>query len=124
MTNNRLISIEALRFIFMLVIAVWHFSRINPFTHGYIAVDFFFILSGFLLYGSYVRHKYDALQYTIAKLKRFYPEYFIVFVVGFLLKLSIMLRDGDAVSVLLNAMSEGLLVHSVGVFGGSINPAS
>ena len=124
MTNNRLVSIEALRFIFMLVIAVWHFGRINPFTHGYIAVDFFFILSGFLLYGSYMRHKYDVLQYTVAKLKRFYPEYFMVFVVAFLLKLNILLRDGDAVSVLLNSMSEGLLIHSVGVFSSGINATS
>lgn len=60
----------------------------------------------------------------MAKLKRFYPEYFIIFVVAFLLKLNILLRDGDAVSVLLNSMSEGLLIHSVGVFGSSINAAS
>lgn len=124
MGNNRLTSIEALRFIFMLVIAVWHFSRINPFTHGYIAVDFYFILSGFLLYGSFVRHKYDALQYTIAKLKRFYPEYFIVFIIGFLLKLKILLRDSDVFAIFFNAISECLLIHSVGVFGGCVNPAS
>lgn len=43
MPNNRQVSIEALRFIFMLAIVVWHFGRINPFTHGYIAVDFYFI---------------------------------------------------------------------------------
>ena len=117
-------SIEALRFIFMLVIAVWHFGRINPFTHGYIAVDFFFILSGFLLYVSFVRHKYDALQDTIADLKRFYPEYFIVFIIAFLLKLKILLRDSNAVTIFFNAISECLLIHSVGVFGGCVNPAS
>lgn len=117
-------SIEALRFIFMLVIAVWHFGRINPFTHGYIAVDFYFILSGYLLYNSYNRHKYDALQYTLAKLKRFYPEYFIIFVVAFFMKLNILLRDSDTASVLMNSMSEGLLLHGVGIFDGSINPAS
>lgn len=124
MGYNRYTSIEALRFIFMLVIVAWHFSRINPFTHGYIAVDFFFILSGFLLYGSLVRHKYDALQYTIAKLKRFYPEYFIVFIIGFLLKLKILLRDSDVVAIFFNAISECLLIHSVGIFGGGVNPAS
>lgn len=117
-------SIEALRFIFMLVIAVWHFSRINPFTHGYIAVDFFFILSGFLLYGSFERHKYDALQYTIAKLKRFYPEYILVFIIAFLMKLHLLLRNNDVVTIFLNAISEGLLIHSVGIYGGCVNPAS
>lgn len=117
-------SVEALRFIFMLVIAIWHFSRINPFTHGYIAVDFYFLLSGYLLYGSYVRHKYDALKYTVEKLKRFYPEYFLVFVIAFLMKLNLLLRDGDAVTIFLNAIPEGLMINSVGVYGGGVNPAS
>lgn len=117
-------SVEALRFIFMLVIAIWHFSRINPFTHGYIAVDFYFLLSGYLLYGSYVRHKYDALKYTVEKLKRFYPEYIFVFVIAFLMKLNLLLRDSDAVTLFLNAIPEGLMINSVGVFGGGVNPAS
>lgn len=122
--KNKTVSIEALRFIFMLVIAVWHFGRINPFTHGYIAVDFYFLLSGYLLYGSYVRHKYDALKYTVEKLKRFYPEYFLVFVIAFLMKLNLLLRDSDAVTLFLNAIPEGLMINSVGVFGGGVNPAS
>ncbi len=117
-------SVEALRFIFMLVIAIWHFGRINPFTHGYIAVDFYFLLSGYLLYGSYVRHKYDALKYTVEKFKRFYPEYIFVFVIAFLMKLNLLLRDSDAVTLFLNAIPEGLMINSVGVFGGGVNPAS
>ena len=122
--KNKTVSIEALRFAFMVVIAVWHFSRINPFTHGYIAVDFYFLLSGYLLYGSYVRHKYDALKYTVEKLKRFYPEYIFVFVIAFLMKLNLLLRDSDAVTLFLNAIPEGLMINSVGVFGGGVNPAS
>lgn len=122
--KNKTVSIEALRFAFMVVIAVWHFGRINPFTHGYIAVDFYFLLSGYLLYGSYVRHKYDALKYTVEKLKRFYPEYIFVFVIAFLMKLNLLLRDSDAVTLFLNAIPEGLMINSVGVFGGGVNPAS
>ena len=122
--KNKTVSIEALRFVFMVVIAVWHFSRINPFTHGYIAVDFYFLLSGYLLYGSYVRHKYDALKYTVEKLKRFYPEYIFVFVIAFLMKLNLLLRDSDAVTLFLNAIPEALMINSVGVFGGGVNPAS
>lgn len=122
--KNKTVCIEALRFVFMVVIAVWHFSRINPFTHGYIAVDFYFLLSGYLLYGSYVRHKYDALKYTVEKLKRFYPEYIFVFVIAFLMKLNLLLRDSDAVTLFLNAIPEGLMINSVGVFGGGVNPAS
>lgn len=124
MANNRLLSVEALRFIFMTIIALWHFGRINPFTHGYIAVDFFFILSGYFLYRSYIKHKYDAFSYTVAKLKRFYPEYIIVFAAAFLMKLQILLRSNDIITVLFNAISEGLLINGIGLFGGSVNPPS
>lgn len=119
--KNRSGAIEALRLIFMTVIALWHFGRINPFTHGYIAVDFYFMLSGYLLYYSYTRHKYDALTYTIQKLKRFYPEYALVFFFVVIMKLNLLLRDNDVLTVILNAISEGLLIHSVGVFGGGAN---
>ena len=119
--KNKAVSIEGLRFVFMIVIAIWHFGRINPFTHGYIAVDFYFLLSGYLLYGSYVRHKYDALKYTVEKLKRFYPEYIFVFIIAFLMKLKLLLRDSDALTVFLNAISEGLLINSVGIFSGGVN---
>ena len=124
MAKNKKHSIEALRFIFMLVIAVWHFGRVNPFTHGYIAVDFYFILSGYLLYGSYIRHKYDALVYTVEKLRRFYPEYIFVFIIAFLMKVGILLRENDYITVFLNAISEGLLIHGVGVYDGNVNPTS
>ena len=124
MANYRLLSVEAFRFIFMTIIAIWHFGRINPFTHGYIAVDFFFILSGFLIYRSYIKNKYDALEYTIAKLKRFYLEYIIVFIIAFFMKLRILLRDNDIITVLFDAISEGTLIHSVGIYGGNVNPPS
>ena len=124
MANNRLLSVEALRFIFMTIIALWHFGRINPFTHGYIAVDFFFILSGYFIYRSCIKHKYDVLEFTVAKLKRFYPEYIIVFAVAFIMKLQILLRNNDFITVLFNAISEGLLINGIGIFAGSVNPPS
>ena len=124
MANKKLLSVEAFRFIFMTIIAMWHFDRINPFTHGYIAVDFFFILSGFLIYRSYIKRKYDALKYTITKLKRFYPEYIIVFIIAFLMKLRILLRDNDVITILFDAISEGTLIHSVGIYEGNVNPPS
>lgn len=47
-------SIELLRFMFMLVICIWH-SPFNVFTSGFIFVDFFFILSGYFLYKSLLK---------------------------------------------------------------------
>ena len=45
-------SIEAFRFLFMLMVCVWHYKSVACIAHGYMAVEFFFILSGLLMYFS------------------------------------------------------------------------
>lgn len=45
-------SIEFIRFVFICIIAIWHDNTLNVFSHS-VVVEFFFILSGFLLYNSY-----------------------------------------------------------------------
>lgn len=116
-------SVEGMRFIFMLIISLWHFSRINPFTHGYIAVDFFFILSGFFLWKSYIKYEESPLQYTIRKIRRLYPEYVIVFIIAFILKSKLWLKE-DIVDTIMNAISELLMIHSIGIYSSTINPPS
>lgn len=121
--NHKSTSIEGMRFIFMLIIILWHFSRINPFTHGYIAVDFFFILSGFLLWKSYNNHKESPFKYTIRKIQRLYPQYVIAFVMAFILKAKLWMKS-DILDTLMNALSEFFMLHSMGIYGSSINPPS
>lgn len=117
--NNRQASIEAFRFFFMLVIILWHFSRFNPFTYGYIVVDFFFMLSGFFLYKSFNRNRQSAYAYTIDKVKKFAPEYVLIFFVIFLVK-SVLVYKDDSLSVLYSAIPELLMIQGVG-FGSVIN---
>lgn len=76
--TNRNYAIEFFRFVFMLVIVVWHYNPCrNVVPHGYIAVEFFFLLSGALMLFSAQRHpEMDSLQYLIHRVKRFFPEYF------------------------------------------------
>lgn len=111
--HNRLASIEAFRFIFMLVIILWHFSRFNPFTHGYIVVDFFFMLSGFFLYKSFSRNQQTSYAYTVDKIKKFAPEYVLMFFIIFLVK-SIIVYKGESVMVLCSAIPELLMIQGVG----------
>lgn len=120
---KKLIAIEFLRFLFMLIIVLWHFGRINPFSHGYIAVDFFFILSGLFLYKSYSKNTdRDAYSYTQHRLRRFYLEYLIVFLISFVLKSKIWLKGGDITSTIVHSISEICLLHSIGLFQSGINP--
>lgn len=111
--RKRLPSIEAFRFLFMLVIILWHFSRFNPFTYGYIVVDFFFILSGFFLYKSFIKNKQPFYLYTMSKLKRFAPGYLIMFFVIFGVK-SFLVYDGNAFSVFCSAIPELLMIQGIG----------
>lgn len=74
-------NIELLRVVFMIVICLWHFRGVAPsFNNGYIAVEFFFIVSGFLLYNSYCNHpEISTYNYILKKIKVFYPAYIIMF---------------------------------------------
>lgn len=67
------IPIEAFRFIFICIICLWHCRELAPWlNHGYLAVEFYFILSGFLIYNSFKRHPQIGVQdYTLRKIKRF-----------------------------------------------------
>lgn len=50
--------------------------------HWYVAVEFFFILSGFLMADHAMKHEGEsALIYTKGRIKRLYPEYILVFVI-------------------------------------------
>ncbi len=80
-------SIEAFRFLFICVICLWHFNGVATFIkHGYIAVEFFFIVSGFYLYRAYKRHSdIGTLDYTLHKIKKFLTPFVMSFVLLLLL---------------------------------------
>lgn len=80
-------SVEALRFFFICVICLWHFhSYATWIKHGYIAVEFFFMLSGFYLYKSYKKHpEVGGLDYTMHRVKKFLPPFLIAYLLLLLL---------------------------------------
>lgn len=81
--------IEFCRFIFVLSIVSHHAMFLSdkpgyiPLWGGYIAVEFFFILSGYLMYASYSKNKAvkdkqgGAIHQVYQKFKRFYLYFFI-----------------------------------------------
>ncbi len=81
-------SIELWRFIFTIGVAIMHFGYYNGF---YIAVDFFFMLSGFLLYKSVDTKEagWTVPQIIRKKIVRLYPEYFAALVVSVLWRLAL-----------------------------------
>lgn len=69
-------NIEIWRFLFTICVALLHFGYFNGF---YIAVDFFFVLSAFLLcksiLGGVEEHHHNVLFYVKKRIARLYPHY-------------------------------------------------
>lgn len=42
--------LDALKFIFIIIISFWHAAWWNSLHHGYLPVEFFFIVSGYFIY--------------------------------------------------------------------------
>ena len=102
----------------MLVIAIWHCPIINIFSHGYLPVDFYFILSGYFIYNSFARHKQSTCIYSINKLKKFYFEY----IAAFFLILLFQYNKIDSIGYIIEKIPEIILLQNVGIFnGGGIN---
>ncbi len=81
------------KFIFCLVIAIYHGKTLYPnnvlpiFRGGYIAVEFFFIISGFYFAKTILKEKYsketigkDTISYIWKRIKRLLPYLIIVYV--------------------------------------------
>lgn len=120
-------SIEFFRFLFMLILAIWHFEFINIFKHGYIVVEFYFILSGFLLYKSFLRQNFGTVNYTLKKIKRFYLEYLIAFALIYSLNLYYMRFSFSSLSIeyifdnVVRIIPELLFLQDIGIFRGGFN---
>lgn len=81
--SNRIASVEGLRGIMALIIALFHFGQVYPigstFHRGYFAVEVFFMLSGFLLAKKLEKagRQMSLGKDLTGRLKRLYPAYFV-----------------------------------------------
>lgn len=86
-------TIEFWRFMFICAICIMHFSNsyfgASPyFSSAYVACEFFFVVSGYLLVKSYYKNKENkvsAWKYTWNKASKLYPYYILSFIAVFIL---------------------------------------
>ena len=98
--NSPLLSMEGLRGIAVFLVFWVHYSSlvspwlsgssvgVSNFIHsfGHLGVDLFFVLSGYLIYGSIVdKSTFSITKYGKRRIQRIYPTFLIVFVVYILL---------------------------------------
>jgi peptidoglycan/LPS O-acetylase OafA/YrhL len=77
-------GLDGLRGVAAIMVVLCHISRIVP--HGYLAVDFFFCLSGFILayvYDERLRNGLPFVDFAVARLIRLYPMVLIGVLFGF-----------------------------------------
>lgn len=87
MSTRRFGTLDGLRGAAATVVLTGHLSGpFQPFTaHGYLAVDFFFLMSGFVVAGAYedkLKSGWGVANFLRARLARLWPLYALSFVVG------------------------------------------
>lgn len=117
--NKRVVSVDFFRFLFMLQICLWHLGKcMGIMQHGYIAVEFFFILSGYLIYKSSVKKNAKGVfNYTWDKVKRFYPEVLLTTFPAWVVCWAVLDKSPW---VLFNSI---FFLQNTGIYGGGVNPA-
>ena len=87
--RQHLVQLDGLRGIAAISVVLFHLSHIvgfGAFGHGFLAVDFFFLLSGFVIALAYEdKLKSGSLtpkSFALVRLKRLYPMLFVGFVLG------------------------------------------
>ena len=120
--GNKVAVIEFYRYVFMLVLLSWH-GGYCFFRHGYLVVEFFFILSGYFLMNSFLKSHKTPIQYTINRLKKTYFEYFIALCITFLYFGIIkgIIQGTLSIEIFLKFIPEALLIQNIGIFDGGFN---
>jgi len=130
--HNGIISLW--KFIFAIVIAIYHGnalytdSAVHLFKGGYIAVEFFFIVSGFYFAKGVLKEKYnqktigkETVKYIWDKYKRFLP-YLLISCVGFTI-LAEILNPNFKTAQIFNTIYNILLLKQFG-FNSPVHPSA
>lgn len=120
-------AVEALRFLFMVMICIHHSQYIDAMHHGYLAVEFYFILSGVFLYRTFIKDKRPGvLDYFMNRLVRFFPEYAIAFVAYAIIGYQSFLTaysNHELTDTIMNTINSLFMLNGSGIFKGGFNTA-
>lgn len=90
--THHLVMLDALRGVAAVAVMQYHTNDwfgLNLFPHGYLAVDFFFMLSGFVLTFAYqdkLRAGWSTTSFLKTRFVRLYPLYFLGLTLGFAMR--------------------------------------
>ena len=71
-----------LKFILIMIVAFHHTGWWSGvMRHGYIAVEFFFMVSGYFLYQTFINKGPKLKEYLLSRIERIYPTYILILVI-------------------------------------------
>lgn len=116
-------TLQVYRIICTLIICWHHFQgaigELKIFRHGYICVEFFFILSGYFLAKKFEKEEvygsHSLGDYLLYRVKRLYPEYCFAAIVAILI-----IGMGAHKFSPVKAIAELLMIQYLGIIGGGV----
>ena len=86
LSTDRIVALDGLRGVAALLVAFYHFTFTRTPSHGYLAVDLFFMLSGFVLAAVYEERFRAGMtfgEFMTKRLARLYPVYLAGVLIAF-----------------------------------------
>lgn len=109
--------LDGLKFIFIIIISFWHTEWWRDILHhGYLPVEFFFIVSGYFIFLS--EKKENTLTFTYKKIKRLFPTYILTLTLYIILYCiaPVFYPDSGNANICISILREATLLSAVGIF--------
>lgn len=123
-TNKKYnLQIDIYRLIFAIIIFIYHSHKFLPegqnllFRKGYLAVEFFFIVSGYFFAESVEKNREEStVKFMYRKVKAIFPYYIMAFIIAFVLRQIILeATPGEIVKNMLMGMQEAGFLQMFGI---------
>jgi len=114
--NKRLINLDILRGVSFIIVFLYHLE-IPLFSFGYLGVDVFFVLSGFLMHYIYYESftKNQVINYYAKRFFRVIPAYLVVNILSFIISIFILLPH-ELNFVFIKSIFNSLYIPNFGYF--------
>ena len=113
-------SIEVFRILFTAVICIHHARGLvnaNWLKHGYLCVEFFFIVSGYFLYKTFhAETQHDVFRFLCHRMRKLYPDYLLAEIIA----ICVFGIHAQKFTIS-SAVGELLMLQSSGLIGSSYN---
>lgn len=101
----------------MVLICLWHYNPGHFISSGYLGVEFFFLLSGYLMYSA-IKKKTPVMDYLKKRYSQLLGKYLLVLILMHIIKGCIAAYGGtfSFIDALTSLLPECLLLQNIGVF--------